>query len=328
MLLRSFKGGQPVLFFFIPFLVGLMWLKYFILPQPVRMEFEPWQMPFYRWISALLENQVIIGKIITLGLHVFIALWIARMNTKFIILQQRTFLPAIIYLLVVSSYLPLQQLNPAVFACVFLVFSIEIMFNAYRKEELALEFFMAAFMISIASLFYARAAFLMLVVWTGLALLRTFQWREWVFTFMGFATPYVFLFSLYYLGSQDVSQNWENIRRNFMHDRGMDYLNLYYFIFYAYLLLVIMLASRKMLIIYQGLKIYIRKFFLLNFWIFAFVLVTWLLIYSRDIEMITFIAVPVSYILSYFFLNIRSRLAGEIIFGLLFAGFIVLLVFN
>ena len=77
---------------------------------------------------------------------------------------------------------------------------------------------------------------------------------------------------------------------------------------------------------YQGLKIYIRKFFRLNFWIFAFVAAVWLIIYSRDIEMIFFIAVPVSYILTYFFLNIRNRLAGEIIFSLLCAGYLMLLI--
>ena len=113
------------------------------------------------------------GKLIALGLLVFIALWISRLNTKFMLLQHRTYLPAIIYIFLVSSYLPLQQLNPAVFAAVFLVLSIEIMFDTFKKEGLALEFFMAAFLVSIASLFYARSAFLMLVVWTGLSLLRT-----------------------------------------------------------------------------------------------------------------------------------------------------------
>ncbi len=314
--------------FFIPVLGGLLWLKYFIVPQPVPMIYEPYPMPFYRWISALLENHMIVGKIVTLGLTIFIALWISRMNTQFIILQQRTYLPAVIYLLLVSSYLPLQQLNPAVFACLFMVSGVEIMFGAYRKEGLALEFFLAAFLISIASLFYARATFLLLVVWAGLALLRTFQWREWAFTFLGFITPYVLLFSWYYLSGQDLVQNWENIQLNFIHDRGTDYLNPYYFIFYAYLLLLILLASRKMLVSYQGLKIYIRKFFRLNFWIFTFVLTTFLVIYNRDIEMIHFLSLPVTYILSYFFLNIRSKLTGEILFSLLFAGYILILVFN
>ena len=328
MFLRIFKSGQPALLFFIPVLSGLLWLKYFILSQPVNMAFEPNPMPFYHWISVLLENHQSLGKIITLVLLVFTALWLSRMNTKFIIIKERTYLPAVIYILVVSSYLPLQQLNPVVFAGVFLVLSIEIIFDTYKKEGLALEFFMAAFLVSMASLFYARAAFLMLVIWTGLSLFRTIHWREWAFTILGFITPYIFLFSWYYISGQDLAENWEKIRYNFVHDRDLTYLNNYYLIFFAYLLLVVLLASSKMLRDYQGLKIYIRKFFRLNFWIFVFIFSAFLIIYSRAIEMIYFLAVPAAYILTYYFFNMRSKLAGEIIFTLLLAGYGMLLIFN
>jgi len=328
MFLKVSKSGQPALLFFIPLLAILLWLKYFIVSQPVEMAFEPNPMPFYNWISILLEKQIVIGKMVTLILLIFTGLWLSRMNTKFILLQHRSYLPTIIYLLLASSYQPLQQLNPAVFASVFLVLAIEIIVDTYKKEGLALEFFMASFLIAIASLFYARSAFLMLIIWTGLSIFRTIHWREWAFTILGFITPYIFLFAWYFLSGQDLAHNWELIRYNFVHDRANGYLNYYYLAFYGYLLLVILLASRKMLGDFQKLKIYIRKFFQLNFWIFAIVLVPLLIIYSRAIEMIYFLAIPVSYILSYYFFNMRSKLAGEIIFGLLLAGYGMLLIFN
>ncbi len=328
MFLKFFKSGQPALLFFIPVLSVLIWLKYFIIPQPVLMSFEPNPMPLYGWIESLLKNQIILSKLITLTLLIFTALWISRLNTKFILLQRRTYLPAIIYILLVSTYLPLQQLSPVAFAAVFLVLSIEIMFDTLKKEGLALEFFMAAFLVSIASLFYARSAFLMLVVWTSLAILRPIRWREWVFTILGFLTPYVFLFAWYYLSGQDLADNWEKIRYNFVHDRDWGYLNIYYLVFYFYVLFVVALASRKMLGVFPQLKIYVRKFFRINFWIFAFVFSVFLTIYSGAIEMIYFMAIPVSYILSYYFFNIKSKLFGEILFGLILAGYGVLLFFN
>jgi len=328
MFLKLCKSGQPAVLLFIPVLIIVIWLKYLILPQPVSIAFEPYPMPLYQWISSLLENQIFLSKIVTLVLLIFIALWLSMMNTKFILMEKRSYLPAIIYLLIASSYLPLQQINPAVFASVFLVFSIEIMLDSYKKEGLALEFFQAALFISIGTLFYARAAFLMFVVWAGLSLLRTFQWREWTFTILGFFTPYAFLFAWYYLSGQDLAENWEKFRYNFVHDRASGYLNLFYLLFYGYLLLVVVLASRKMISTYQILKIYIRKFFRLNFWIFAFILAAFLIIYSRAIEMIYFLAIPVSYVLSYYFFNIRSKLIGEIIFTLLFAGYALILIFN
>ena len=328
MFLKLCKSGQPAILFFIPVLAVLIWLKYLILPQPVSIAFEPNPMPLYRWTSSLLQNQIVLSKIVSLVLVIFIALWLSRMNKKFILLEKRSYLPAIIYLLIASSYLPLQQLNPAVFASVFLVFSIELMLDSYKKEGLALQFFQAAFFISMGSLFYARAAFLMFVVWAGLWMFRTFQWREWVFAILGFLTPVIFLFAWYYLSGQDLAENWEKIRFNFVYDRESGYLNLYYLLFYGYLLLVVILASRKMISTYQIFKIYKRKFFRLNFWIFAFILAAFLVIYSSAIEMIYFLAIPVSYALSYYFFNMRSKLAGEIIFALLFAGYIIILIFN
>lgn len=328
MLLRTFKSGQPGMLALIPVMAGLIWLKYFIVPQPVSMVYEPHSMPFYSWISSLLDGRLILGKLLTICLLVLNALWLARINTKYILLQHRTYLPAAIYIVIVSAYLPLQQLNPAAFASLFLVYSIDIMFRIYKKEELALEFFQAAFLVGIASLFYARSAILMLVVWSGLSLFRTFHWREWAFTFLGFVTPYVILFSWYYLSGQNIAENWEGIRYNFAHDRGTGYLNIYYLGFYAYLFLLILLASRKMIGTYQNLKIYIRKFFRLNFWIFVFVLAAYGILYSRAIEMIYFAAIPVSYILSYFFLNMRTKIIGEIIFAILLAACGALLYFN
>lgn len=328
MLLRSFKSGKLALLLVIPVLAGLMWLKYFILPQPVEMSFEPNAMPFYDWFLGQLENHPLLSRILTLLLLIFIGMWVSRMNTKFIILQHRTYLPAIIYIVLVSSYQPLQVLNPAVFAAAFFVLSLDVMLDAYKKEGLAHEFFMAGFLIAIASLFYARAAFLMLIVWTGLAILRPVQWREWVFTVLGFAVPIIFLFASYYLSGVDSAASWELIRQDFIHDRTAEIPNYIYLAFYGYVLILILLASRKMLYDFQKLKIYIRKFFRLNFWIFAFVLAIFLIIYSRAMEMIYFLAIPVSYILSYYFFNTRSRLRGEIIFTLFLAGYVVIIIFN
>ena len=98
MFLKVFKSGQPALLFFIPVLAILLWLKYFIVPQPVEMAFEPNPMPFYYWISTLLAKQIIIGKIVTLILLIFTGISLSRINTRFILLQHRSYLPAIIYL--------------------------------------------------------------------------------------------------------------------------------------------------------------------------------------------------------------------------------------
>jgi hypothetical protein len=166
------------------------------------------------------------------------------------------------------------------------------------------------------------------VVWAGLILLRPFLWREWVFTFIGFLLPYVFLFSWFYLAGEDLQSQWTLIRDNLLPDPYQGDLNLYYLLFYGYLMFLVLVASVNMLRVNQGLKIYIRKFFRLNFWLFVFTSAVYALLYSRSVEFIYFFSVPVSYVLAQYLYRMRSRLAGEILLGLLLGLYGLILVFN
>lgn len=326
MFLKFLKVGRPVQFMLLLLFAVLFWLKYFIIPQPVQMSFEESPMPLFQLVSRLLEGKEFLSKAIALSLLVINALLLSRLNMKFIVLKSRTYLPSFIFLLVVSSFLPLQRLNPVVFASIFMLFAIEAILGTFKKEGLAYEYFLASFLISTGSLFYARGAYLMLIIWIGLSLFRNIRWREWIFTITGFLLPYLFLFSWYHLTGQELLPRWQGMIMNFLPDHDFSLFNRYYILFYAFLALLILLASRKMISNYQNLKIYVRKFYRLNFWIFAVTLIVYFSLYSRSVELIYFSGFAIAYILSYYFFNIRSRLTGEILFGLLFAGYVMLLI--
>ena len=326
MFLKLLKVGRPVQFMLLLLFAVLFWLKYFILPQPVQMSFEESPMPLFQLVSRLLEGKEFLSKAIALSLLVINALLLSRLNMKFIVLKSRTYLPSFIFLLVVSSFLPLQRLNPVVFASIFMLFAIEAILGTFKKEGLAYEYFLASFLISTGSLFYARGAYLMLIIWIGLSLFRNIRWREWIFTITGFLLPYLFLFSWYHLTGQELLPRWQGMIMNFLPDHDFSLFNRYYILFCAFLALLILLASQKMISNYQNLKIYVRKFYRLNFWIFAVTLIVYFSLYSRSVELIYFSGFAIAYILSYYFFNIRSRLTGEILFGLLFAGYVMLLI--
>jgi len=326
MFLKFLQGGRPVQILVLLVFAVLFWLKYLILPQPVQMSFEASPMPLFQLVSRLLEGQEFLSKAIALSLLVINALLLSRLNMKFIVLKSRTYLPSFIFLLVASSFLPLQCLNPVVFTSIFMLFAIEAIFGTFKKEGLAYEYFLASFLVSMGSLFYARGAYLMIIIWIGLSLFRNIRYREWIFTIIGFMLPYLFLFSWYYLTGQELIPRWQEMIMNFLPDHDFSHFNRYYVLFYAFLTLLILLASRKMISNYQSLKIYVRKFYRLNFWIFAVTLIVYLSFYSRSVELVYFSGFAIAYILSYYFFNLRSKLTGEILFGLLFAGYVMLLI--
>ncbi len=326
MFLKFLQGGRPVQIMVLLVFALLFWLKYFIVPHPVQMSFEVYPMPLFQLVSRLLEEQVFLSKAVAFLLLVTNALLLSRLNMKFIVLKSRTYLPSFIFLLVASSFLPLQRLNPVVFSSILMLFAIEAILGTFKKERLAYEYFLASFLVAIGSLFYARGAYLIFIIWIGLSLFRNIRWREWIFTILGFLLPYLFLFSWYFLAGQELIPRWQGILMNFQPDHDFSHFNRYYIMFYAFLALLILLASRKMISSYQGLKIYLRKFYRLNFWIFAVTLMVYFGLYSRSVELIYFCGFAIAYILSYYFLNLRSKLNGEILFGLLFAGYVMLLI--
>jgi len=326
MFLKFLQGGRPVQILVLLVFAVLFWLKYLILPQPVQMSFEASPMPLFQLVSRLLEGQEFLSKAIALSLLVINALLLSRLNMKFIVLKRRTYLPSFIFLLVASSFLPLQCLNPVVFTSIFMLFAIEAIMGTFKKEGLAYEYFLASFLVSMGSLFYARGAYLMIIIWIGLSLFRNIRWREWIFTIIGFLLPYLFLFSWYYMTGQELFPRWQEMIINFLPDHDFSHFNRYYVLFYAFLALLILLASRKMISNYQSLKIYVRKFYRLYFWIFAVTLIVYFSLYSRSVELVYFNGFAIAYILSYYFFNLRSKLIGEILFGLLFAGYVMLLI--
>lgn len=325
MFLKFLQGGRPIQIMVLLVFALLFWLKYFIVPLPVQMSYEVYPMPLFQLVSRLLEGQVFLSKVVALLLLVVNALLLSRLNMKFIVLKSRTYLPSFIFLLIASSFLPLQCLNPVVFTSILMLFAIEAILGTFKKEGLAYEYFLASFLVAVGSLFYARGAYLMFIIWIGLSLFRNIRWREWIFTILGFLLPYLFLFSWYFLAGQELIPRWQGILMNFQPDHDFSHFNRYYILFYAFLALLILLASRKMISSYQGLKIYVRKFYRLNFWIFAVTLMVYFGLYSRSVELIYFCGFAIAYILSYYFFNLRSKLNGEILFGLLFAGYVMLL---
>jgi len=208
----------------------------------------------------------------------------------------------------------LQDLNPALFAIICIIPVIEKIFGSYKEEELSYKYFEAALLISIGSMFYSRAALLMFVLWTALAILRTPNWREWILSVIGFILPYIFLILILYLINKNIGEYFFKIASNFRISRGLSFFNLFSIINYAFLLFLIAISSFQMIRIYQGLKIYARIYYRIFFWMFIITLVFGVGFYNQSAELLYFLAIPVSYILTFYFYSLKLDWLGEILF--------------
>jgi hypothetical protein len=314
MLLKIFKGNQPALILIIPLVTGLLWIKTFIDPSDIKMNFDLFEMPLWHFVDIHTAGLIIIRKIIALVLLIADSLWLSRISTKFILVQPRTYLPALFFGVICSGMVFLQDLNPAVFAVSFFIPAIDKMFASYKEENLSYKYFEAALLISVGSMFYSRAVLLMFILWTALAILRTPNWREWIISVIGFVLPYIFMTLILYLMDVNIQEYFSKIAANLKITRGVNFFDLFSILFYAFILFLVGISSLQMIRIYQGLKIYARMYYLVLFWMFILTLIFVIAFYNQSPELIYFLAIPVSYILTFYFYSLKLNWMGEILF--------------
>ncbi len=230
------------------------------------------------------------------------ALAVLTLNTKFIFIQERTFMP-ILFLGFIVGFPNLGLMpTPVVLFSLFFVVALHRMFNSYREDSATSNFFEASFFIGFGSFLWLPGIIFIIVIFAGLVIFRHFNWREWVSAIVGFLTPLIF-FELYQFFVNE--QAWvlaKAIGRAFVtagpYDVSLTRLNLVFILFVAFLVLV---GSIKFLHHYDSFKIRSRKIFLVFFWTFACALLGFLILGGISYEVIFIGAIPVSFLLAYFF---------------------------
>jgi hypothetical protein len=162
----------------------------------------------------------------------------------------------------------------------------------------------------------------MFFIWVGLAVLKPFNWREWVFTFTGFLVPIFFTFSFYYLLYNDPLRLYHDYKAAFSIGFYFSNYHVSTIIFLGTLVLLILIASQFMLRTFQSMKILPRKAFTIIFWLFVNTLAVYILIRQASVEMIFLAAIPVSYLLTNYFTFMKARLWGNF-FLILIIGLII-----
>ncbi len=325
MLLKFLKTDQPEMLFFIPVFTALVWLYSFIEAPNYLFVFDPHPMPMARIMEGLCASADWLCYLVTALLVILCGLMLIRVNTTFILIPDRSYLPAFMFIFLNALYLPLQGFNPVMGGLIFFILAMMKVFRSYHEKRLYTGMLTAGIYLGLASLFYAKFILFLPVLWIGLIILRTFQWREWVFSFIGLALPYVFIFSHDYLAGQSLQGRYYDILTNFRPELFFPDWGLAYNILFGILAFAILAASYFMLQSIQGFKIYIRKYYRFLFWLFLFTAALFGFFYKSSIELMPVAAIPVSFLLSFYFVKLRNKLWGELLFIFLAGAYVFLI---
>lgn len=319
MILKSFKRTGPGTIFLIIMVFLIMWSGTFMVANSrMTLYFDIDPMPFYGIISSLTGTHPMPGIILAMLLTALMAFLMVSLNTSLFFINERTFLPALFYVLLTGLFPQYQILNPSIFAAVFLMIAIKRVMEAYRVQGIAYSFYDAGLLIGLGSLFYANIIWFGVVTIIGILLLRTINAREILLSILGIATPYLLGAGLYYALGKSPDDLMSLFRYNLF---GKDTVfalippGVAALIFTSLLVLMSLLQLFAML---GSKKIQSRKIFSILIWTLVISVIVFLAIPSVSVEMIYIGAIPVSYLLTHYFIFMKRKVIPEVFFILFF----------
>lgn len=328
MLLRLFISKKQLITVLILVLALAFWLPSILNYKSTFFIFDFYPSPIYSPLQFIEYSSPEISVIISFILLVLSGFLLVRLNVRFFFIQTRTQLPALFFILICSSLIPLQRLNPVSVSVIFLIIAVFKIFDTYKKEKLCYNFFDAALLISVGSMFYFNLIFLIVIIWIGLIILRPFIWREWVFTLIGIIIPYIILFFYYYLMELDINSLFGTYKSYFLYKRYDISFNLSYKLLALYYLLMLVISSIYMIGVYPVKKIYARKYFMFFLWLFIAALAIYFVVPSAGYEMIIIASLSVSFLLTHFFVNVKLNWINSSLFDMFFGLLIYLRIAN
>lgn len=313
MLYRIFKSNHPSVILFIFLISGLLWLHMFMhFHEATSLPYSRFEMPLYYGIEQLLLNSPLLSLIVTIMVLLLDAFMLNRINASYILLTKTTFMPALFFILIVSAYIPLQQLTPLLFSALFFILGLHTLFRTYRQEGQWMRIFDSSVLIAIGSLFYIKLGFFLFIVWMGILVLRKPSGREWLISIIGFAVPYVMVGVYLFVFQGNLMYQLQLYLIQLWSFEPLSVPDFSYLFFFGFLLILVLIASLKFMAEFQTRKVKIRRYYIMFFWVFATSVVL-LLIHRISYEgLVVFTAIPVSYLLSNYYLSLRSPAWGNL----------------
>jgi hypothetical protein len=319
MLIRLFKGNSPAVIFLIVLIFAAVWLSAFIHPSAAFLPVDGHKpMPFYGLLASLTKSSGFTGAFLPALLATTTAFLLVSFNTSSFFISERTYLPALLYILAGGLFPEYQAMNPALPASIFLILAMMRISDSYRKKGLANNFFDAGLLISTGSLFYANLIWFAILIFIGIIIIRNINLTEILITLLGILTPYFLVTGIYYVLGRDPDSVLSLIRDNL-------FLKTMHYQFTRLSIVSLIVAS---VIVLTGLahlysllsikKIKARKTFSLLIWLFLISVAVYYASPSVSVEIVWISAIPCSYILTHYFIFMKRKLVSEIFLYLIF----------
>ena len=327
MILRIFKSNRPINLILFPAIGFLFWLGSFL--QPEKYPFylgenkNPLFLPFENIFGAVPLVQVILAFV----LMIVLALLMQQINNRYTFIRLRTFLPAPLFVFVVSGFTEMHTLHPVYFSAIFLLLAILRLFSIFDKPKPYAAIFDSGLLLGVGSLFYFNLILLLPAFWIGIAILsRDYRWREFVILTLGFLLPFAFVMGYNFL-TNHLMEVLKTFERNIDTANNHFKSNISLHIFLGFLIMLTGMGSVRIIQQFDSKKVSTRKYFAVFFVLFIFSISEIIFIPATSQEMLVITAIPVTFLISNLFAFMKNRFWSNLLFYLL-AGMVIFMQFD
>lgn len=316
-MIRFFRGSGigPMLLLILSALA--LWIQYLISPPGLMDVSGSDPMPLWGFISNALEGSPLLAVILSFALLLIVAMVMVRFNTSIFFIPRRTYLPALIYILLYALFPGEMVLNPALPAALLILAGMWRMVSSYRVNGMTFNFFDAALLISSAGMFYAGALWFIILVIIGALIFRSPDSRELTVTIAGALLPWIVLYAVWYVTGGNVANLTEIIRHNLFDQMQPVYWGRTLVILLAVTGLNFLPSIVALVNEMPTSKIRSRKTFELFVWMIVLSAAIYIFIPAVSAEMNAIAALPVAFIMANYYAFTRRLITAEILFWLM-----------
>jgi hypothetical protein len=317
MLLKLFKNQRPASQGLLIIVALALWSFAFLEPEYGT---EAVNYSMYHWLLKFLSGVPFVQPVAAIILIVIQAVVLNNMINKNQLISSRTFVPSLIYIVLVSSIPELLHFSPGLIGNLLFILMLDRLFSTYRDDNSNSKIFDAGLYLGLAST--VQFSFLMLLVfsWLSLAILRPFSWRDMTILAIGALVPYCFIVTYYYAFG-----DLQNLIPHFQLFDSLDayqhiLIPLHYFPLLIALGGLILVAFKTVFLEWRIGVVKVKKR------ISALALFSGLAILFTILDLGFYItlAIPLSIYLSIYYINTQKKLVAEVSFLLLIISIVYL----
>lgn len=260
-----------------------------------------------------------VNVIVTLALTLIQAFQLNRVVNYYNFLGKPSFLTALMYMTLVSLFLPFLVLSPTLICNFLTIWMMGKLFKMYKLTDVKGRMFDLGIIVALGSLVYFPFIVMLLLLWVSLLVFRPFNWREWLTPLLGFVTVYFLLGVIYYWlrKTADFYAIFTPLTHAFPTDLHVSYQDGIALIPVAIGLLLFLGVLKDQ---YFKSVVHVRKSFKVLFYMLLLVAASFYLNKNITINHFLLCVPPLSIYLAYYFTHAKRKWVYESLYVLIIVG--------